>query len=184
MDMERSKLDRKLWERYLAGDKAALGELYRVYHRRLTMYCYGRLEDKGMAENAASDTLMRLLEHKDEPPIVNMEAWLFSVAKNLCNSRWQKENRRRGIFDKIQYLFSGSEENKGASQLRKNDLKARIAAALNEKELEVWNLHQRGFGNEEIAKQLGMNAKTVANMKAIARNKLKLAMDKYRNQHA
>ncbi len=77
--------DQALWEKYVQGDRNAFGRLYSRYHRSLTAYCVGRLKDKVLAENAASDTLTKLLHHADPASIDNFESWLFTVAKNECS---------------------------------------------------------------------------------------------------
>ncbi len=87
-----------LWEKYVAGDREAFGMLYSRYHKSLTAYCIGRLKDKELAENAASDTLIKLLHHANPETIDNFESWLFTVAKNECNTYWSTQERRKELL--------------------------------------------------------------------------------------
>ena len=48
-----------------------------------------------------------------------------------------------------------------------------IRSTLVEKDYQIWQLHQQGYDNQEIAEIVGATEKTVANRKSAARAKLK-----------
>ena len=71
--------------------------------------------------------------------------------------------------------FENTAPAKGDQQLQKEDLEKRIKNILNDKEWQIWQLHQQGYDNREIASTLKLTEKTAANLKSIARNKLRKA---------
>ena len=167
-----------LWEQFVNGDKAAFGPLYIMYHKSLTAYCLGRLKSRALAENAASETLIRLLQYPSPGGIDNFENWLFTVAKNECNTQWATAERRKKLLENNDEV--------------KNDLKAEmeqkfflenidqiIRQNLEQIDYGIWQLYQQGYDNKEVADILGLHEKTVANRKSSARNKLKIIFKNY-----
>ena len=157
----------------LAQDEQKFSELYLPCHRLLVMYCLGFLKDEGLAENAASDTLLKFWNYEKLDEIRDVKTWLFVAAKNSCLNLINKTQRRRKIREDIRTKMSVVREADGEQQMMVKDIETLIRNTLNEKEAQIWNLHQEGYGNEEIAESLGMKEKTVANLKTIARKKLK-----------
>ena len=86
------------WSRYVKGDKDALGEIYDSYYHRLASFCAGWLRDLQLAENAASETFLKLLEHKNPGEIDDFESWIFAVARNNCNTNVTRTARRNQIL--------------------------------------------------------------------------------------
>lgn len=163
-----------LWTARKADKVKVFNRYYLPCHRKLTIYCLGMLKDIELAENAATDTLLALFDSlKKETEIQNPERWLFTVAKNRCLSLLSQQKRRREIIDDIKPSFQTQTFAKGEHQLEAADLKAKIRSLLNEKEAKVWELHQQGYDNREIAKNLDLTEKTAANLKSITRNKLR-----------
>jgi RNA polymerase sigma factor (sigma-70 family) len=170
------KADKKtLWERYVLGDKAAFGELYTHYHKSLTAFCMGRLRTIELAENAASETLIKLLQYPRPGEIENFESWLFTVAKNECNTVWATAERRRKLME--------ANYEKSEHQLAEVDVKYSaenideiIRQTLDETDFKIWQLYQQGYDNNEIAEMTNMNEKTVANRKSEARSRLKVVL--------
>jgi RNA polymerase sigma factor (sigma-70 family) len=161
-----------LWERYVQGDRAAFGELYAYYHKSLTAFCWGRLKNRELAENAASETLVRLLQHKAPGEIENFEHWLFTVAKNECHTVWSTAERRKKLLDaNYMVMHEHSPEIDEVHSIENID--SIIKQNLDETDFNIWQLHQQGYDNGEIAEITGMQEKTIANRKSVARNKLK-----------
>ncbi len=172
--------DRKkvLWNRYISGDREAFGELYMYYHNDLTAYCLGRLKDFQLAENAASETLIKLLEHEQPAKIESFENWLFVVARNICNTIYTTANRRRQIIEDNPSLTQSDKVPEVEHNINMDGSKQLMKKVLNESEYRIWQLHQAGYHNDEIASKLSMHPKSVANQKSEARKKLKGAFSK------
>lgn len=168
-----------LWSANKTDKKKLFSQYYLPCHKKLTLYCLSLLKDIELAENAATDTMLKLFEKgKQSDLIENPERWLFTVAKNRCLSLLSQKKRRREIVDQLKPSMRTTTESDGARHLEAIDLTKRIQAILNDKEWSIWNLHQQGYDNREMASQLKMTEKTVANLKSMARNKLKEAFRK------
>ena len=75
--------DEAVATRAVAGDRAAFGELYRRYRKRIASFCASRLGDPQRAEDAAQETFVRVLRAAPQP-IRNAQGWLFTIAGNVC----------------------------------------------------------------------------------------------------
>jgi RNA polymerase sigma factor (sigma-70 family) len=170
------KLDKKtLWERYVQGDKTAFGELYTYYHKSLTAFCMGRLRTIELAENAASETLIKLLQYSQPGDIENFESWLFTVAKNECNTLWATAERRRKLME-ANYELDENQRAEVDVKYSVENIDELIRQTLDDTDFEIWQLYQQGYDNNEIAEMTNMNEKTVANRKSEARSRLKVVL--------
>jgi RNA polymerase sigma factor (sigma-70 family) len=167
-------LVKRLWESYVKeNDKNAFGKLYSIYHNRLTLYCLGKLRNRELAENASSETLIKLLQVAKPEEISDFESWLFKVAKNTCLTLLSTANRRQEILQTRHKSISDSGKPEIEKKMDADDLRELIHKTLDETNYEIWELHQMGYDNEEIGEKLNMNIKTVANRKAEARRQLR-----------
>jgi RNA polymerase sigma factor (sigma-70 family) len=160
------------WQTYVSGENSAFGEVYETFHPTLTLYCLGIVKDMEEAKNIASDSLVKLLENEDAETIRNVQSWLFTVARNACNTHYTQNLRRGQILENLQGYFRRTDRNDGGVRLEEESIEAKLVSLFSEDELKIWNLHQEGYDNVEIATKLDMNEKTVANRKSIARKKL------------
>jgi RNA polymerase sigma factor (sigma-70 family) len=170
------KADKKtLWERYVQGDKVAFGELYTYYHKSLTAFCMGRLRTIELAENAASEALIKLLQYPRPGEIENFESWLFTVAKNECNTVWATAERRRKLME-ANYEVQENQPPEVDVKYSAENIDELIRNSLDNTDYKIWQLYQQGYDNNEIAEMTNMNEKTVANRKSEARNRLKAVL--------
>jgi RNA polymerase sigma factor (sigma-70 family) len=167
-----------LWERYVNGDRTSFGELYVYYHKSLTAFCLGRLKNIELAENAASETLIKLLQHPRPSEIESYENWLFTVAKNECNTIWSTADRRKKLLEK-NYEVSNIHAAEADVAFSTENLDQIIQQNLDETDYKIWQLYQQGYDNKEVAEIMGLNEKTVANRKSTARAKLKIVLKNY-----
>lgn len=168
----------KAWKRYVEGDKEAFGDVYDHYHRVLTLYCLGKLKDLEQAENAASDCMVKLLQQRRPEQIEHLDHWIFTVAKNLCNTHWSKSNRRGVILQHVGALQKTHHQSEATNRLNAEDLERLLISILDEDKYSIWKLHEEGYDNEEIANKLGIKPKTVANKKSEARKAIRAAIKK------
>ncbi|HAA10988.1 MAG TPA: hypothetical protein DCE41_04520 [Cytophagales bacterium] len=166
------------WSKFLQGDAAAFGKLYTPFHQKLMLYCYKYLRDEAAAEDAASETLHKLYEYPQLESVRDFERWLFTCARNLCLDLLAKEKRRGEIREEIKVGSSTYNRPAAESQLVTQDYQKVVKQTLSEKEWQVWQLHLEGYDNEALATRTGQTAKTVANLKSIARQKLRNALSK------
>lgn len=164
---------RDLWERYCAGDNEAMGMLYEQLHARITLFCLGWLKDRELAENIASESFVRLLNMANKAEIASVEAWLFTVSKNLCKNHLSQQSNRRGIWEQICDRFASVNRPEAIDQLAAADWDRRMQEWFGPLDCQVWQLHEQGYSNEEIAAKLQMTEKTVANRKSMIRKSLR-----------
>ena len=181
VSFKKNASQRTLWERYVRGDKSAFGELYTYYHKSLTAFCMGRLKTIELAENAASETLIKLLQYERPSEIENFESWLFTVAKNECNTNWSTTERRKKILED-NYETINSYNPEAEEKLAIESIDRIIKENLDDIDYKIWQLYQQGYDNHEIAEMTGLNEKTTANRKSAARNKLKLALKDFNSR--
>ena len=175
----RDKPDKStLWEKYVRGDKTAFGELYTFYHKSLTAYCMGLLKSRELAENAASETLVKLLQYPTPARIENFENWLFTVAKNECLTQLTTTERRRKLLEK-NYEVKRELKPEVEQKFSIENIDQLLQQHLDETDYKIWQLYNQGYDNHEVAEILGLNEKTVANRKSSARNKLKAVLKSY-----
>lgn len=166
------------WEKFVRGDREAFGILYSGYHKSLTAYCIGRLRDRELAENAASDTLLKLLHHSNPESIDNFESWLFTVAKNECNTYWSTLERRKELLKK-NYEVEIERRPEVEDSISSENMDKIIRENLDDTDYRIWQLHGEGYDNNEVASMMSLNEKTVANRKSAARMKLKSVLKKF-----
>jgi len=168
-----------LWLKFASGDKSVFGKLYSYYHKSLTAYCIGMIGNLEYAENVASDVLIKLLQHPKVNEIENFEGWMFQVAKNECLTHLSKTERRKQLLNE-NYQLKAEDQPDVETQFSQENIDHLIRTTLDEKDYKIWQLHQQGYDNEEIADIIGSSGKTVANRKSKARIKLKEAFKKLR----
>jgi len=168
---------KSLWQQFAQGDKSVFGELYSHYHRSLTAYCIGMIGNIVQAENVASEVLIKLLQHQKVSEIENFEGWMFHVAKNECLTHLSKIERRKKLLNE-NYQVKIENQPDVEKQVSQENIDHLIQSTLEEKEYKIWQLHQQGYDNEEIADIIDSTEKTVANRKSAARAKLKEAFKK------
>ncbi|SNT31746.1 RNA polymerase sigma factor, sigma-70 family [Ekhidna lutea] len=166
-----------LWRRFASGDKSVFGRLYTHYHRSLTAYCIGRIGNIEHAENVASEVLIKLLQYEKANEIENFEGWLFQVAKNECITFITKTARRKKLLNS-NYKPELNRLPDVEIRFSMENIDHLIRTSLDEKDYKIWQLHQQGYDNREIAEIIDSSEKTVANRKSAARNKLKSVFKK------
>jgi RNA polymerase sigma factor (sigma-70 family) len=88
-----SLTDESLFELVQKLDMAAFDEFYKRFERRLMAYCLAVLGDVELAEDAYQTIMMKLFAARDRFTGGNLEAWIFTIARNTCLRA--KEDRKR-----------------------------------------------------------------------------------------
>ncbi len=169
----------KLADAYSSSDEALLRQLYLPCHHDLMLYCLGKFKDAALAEDAASETLHQLLEHPDPSAIPNLKAWLLTVAKNACLKVITTRQRRTGILARIRDRFDGLQMAEGESKLQEESLHRACKRILGNRDYQIFIAQQQGYNDMEIATQLGISAKTVANRKSMIKKELQEKLRNY-----
>lgn len=85
-----------LFSKIQQGDAGAFEWLYKKYHPRMYVFCYGLLHDSDKAKDIAQECFVAFWEYRtriDAPKAIS--TYLFCIMKNLC----MKQIRRDAILD-------------------------------------------------------------------------------------
>lgn len=86
--------DSELWARSRAGDTAAFGLLFDRHHNAIYSYCFRRLGDWSVAEDALSVVFLEAWRRRDKVlPDGKVLPWLYGIATNVIRS--QRRTRKR-----------------------------------------------------------------------------------------
>lgn len=164
---------------FASSDAKTLKKMYQPCHQDLMLYCLGKFKDYELAQDAASETLMKLLEHQDPTQIPNLKAWMLTVARNACLKVIATKNRREGILDSISLWISGKQRAAVYDKLNQESIDLMIRSVLNEKDQKIWSYEEQGYQEEEIAEFLKISSKTIANRRSMIKKKIKDQLAEY-----
>jgi RNA polymerase sigma-70 factor, ECF subfamily len=173
----------------LAGDKIApvmLSDTVHELFEQLRDPVFGFLlrltHDAGEAEDLTQETFLRLFRHlRDQRPLDNPRAWLFTVAHNLAIDKVRDETHFVELDDvmwrEIEKSRSGTHEDPEELVMRNERTDRLHAAVLRLTALQRRCLHLRadGLRYRDIAQILGLSTSTVVD--AVRRATVRLAKD-------
>lgn len=168
------------WRDFKRGHQDSFGFIYQYYKPLLLFFCLGKVKNKELAENFASEALIKTYTQENPEKIKSLENWLFTLAKNLCVSHLRSVKRQNEILTEISVNRNIGQSPEVEQRQAVESINQLIQSELSEQELALWKLHAQGFDNEEIATKIDMNSKTVANKKSDIRSRLKKVFKNYR----
>ena len=78
------------------GDELTLEAFIERYHPTIFSHLENRLRDRDKAEEFTQETFLKLIrELKEREMPMNIRAWLYSVANNLCRDYWRSAGYRK-----------------------------------------------------------------------------------------
>jgi RNA polymerase sigma factor (sigma-70 family) len=131
--------------------------LFGAYRDRLVGYCLRRLGSRSEAEDAVQTTFLyahRALERGVVPE--SEEAWLFTIAKNVC--RWQQRtaSRRAPLADRDTDNLGAEQDSEALEELRQ-DLDDALASIPERQRQAILLREWRGLSCPEIAAVLELS---------------------------
>jgi RNA polymerase sigma-70 factor, ECF subfamily len=87
-----SDINTEVIRRAQQGEADQIAELYKTYHVKIFRYLYYRVGDRQTAEDLTSEVFVRMLRFLGsfKPPSASFQAWLFQIARNICNDHFRK----------------------------------------------------------------------------------------------
>lgn len=85
----------------LVIDEGRFDKIWREHGPSILRYCRFATGNTEAGEDAASETFARFLQKGESVPDDRVEAWLFTVARNLCMTHHRQERRRNLLFHRI-----------------------------------------------------------------------------------
>lgn len=156
--------DIDLMMRVKEGDLTALGLLFERHHARLYRFCLRTIGDGPASEDLVQEIFMRMNRYcRRLQPDSSFQAWMYRLARNVCNDHLRKSRRESGDLEAIPEPVSG--EPGAAELLERNEEVSLLHRALDrlpEKKREVLILSRfERHKYAEIARLLDCSVGTV-----------------------
>lgn len=149
-----------LFRDFLAGDDVAAIKVFRLFHRRLFVYCTKVLGSSEQAEDVVGEVWERIVKLRANPPEVHSPiGFLLRVARNLClnHIRSRREHASLSSIDESEHPAHEPQE--------RSDMEDRLIGALEKlpfetREILVLNAYC-GYRFDEIATMLDKTPEAV-----------------------
>ena len=129
--------------------------------------------DDGAVEDVVAEAYLKAARSfsKFDPARAKFSTWVVTIAHNCMNDHWRRTRQTTCIDDVPESHFAESD---GTDVVNDRDLVDRLLGVLDDVERDlVIRKYLLGYRNVEIAKELGMNASTVATKLANALAKMR-----------
>ncbi len=112
-------------------DKAAFGELYARYLKKIYSYVYHRTGNEQDAEDLTAKVFMRAFSHigKYEDRGLPFQAWLYRIAHNMV-ANWNRDQGRRKIIALDEYVTRSLSSEAPDRLAEESEEQARLMAAV------------------------------------------------------
>jgi RNA polymerase sigma-70 factor (ECF subfamily) len=174
----RSDDDNEWIARAAAGDADAVDQLCRREHASVYRLCFGFLLDRQLAEDAAQEALLLLIDRlASYDPGRPFATWRNTVVANLCRDRLRHASTRqraeKTAASAAQSFDSGSPCDAAANSELQEILRASLAV-LSPRERAVFMLHDLEMQDSaQVADALAITTGTVRSLLCLARRRLK-----------
>ncbi len=162
------------------AETALVAALYDEYGPALYRVAYRFLQDRGRAEDAVQEVLLRAWRHPErlDPATGSLRAWLFTVARNVLTDQWRADQARpRTVADEtaveavaavdvFDRLVEGWQVEEALGDL-----------SLDQRRVLV-EVYYRGRSVAEAARELGIPAGTVKSRTHYALRTLRAALER------
>ena len=163
------KLEKKLWDRFVQGDDAALGSLYSELFEPLVFVSFYLVKDNDVARDIVGDLFVTLLAEEVKNRklkwlnVKAVKTYLAAAVRNKSIDYLRKYKPQETNTTRIETEIT----------LEENPFYAESLNRLNEDEKALFQLHLDGFKNDEIAQNYQVTEKTVRNKLSLKRKKMK-----------
>ena len=95
--------DPELWQRAVAGEPTAFGELFERHSKAIYMFAFRRTADWSLAEDLASVVFLEAWRRRADVRLVHESAlpWLFGIATNVLRNARRSLRRHRAALDRL-----------------------------------------------------------------------------------
>jgi RNA polymerase sigma-70 factor (ECF subfamily) len=145
-------------------ERHAFGFIFDRYWDAIFRFCYFRLGDWHLAEDAASQVFERALAGLERFAASdgehNVRAWLFGIARNVLHETRRATQRQGGaVLEEAREIASSdrSVEQQAIDAEQRAQLRA-LFARLNDEQRELLELRLAGLSSAEIGELLGKSA--------------------------
>lgn len=95
--------DPELWQRAVAGEPTAFGELFERHSKAIYMFAFRRTADWSLAEDLTSVVFLEAWRRRADVRLVHESAlpWLFGIATNVLRNARRSLRRHRAALDRL-----------------------------------------------------------------------------------
>ncbi len=153
-------------------------QLFDDVYPRLHRYCTRMTADADVAEDAAQEAFVRLLDRDVRGDPAGIKAWLFKVATHLIRDGARVRSNRERLL-KANPLDGVDRETPELELARKEKVEAvrRALELLDERDRTLLLLREEGLSYRELATAVDVNASSVGTLLARARRRLAGALN-------
>lgn len=170
---------------FCKGENKVLAHFYNVVVSELYVVAYRYVKSETEAEDVVADCFEKLLKMPNDirwqkfvTNRVNLKGLLLIMVRNQSLDVLKVKKNRSRIIDGIKIDLPKVATNDSKKTLTKDNFNS-LLQCLSEKEKIVLTSVMDGFTKEEIAIQMGLSEKTVANLLSKARKKVKTSWVKF-----
>jgi RNA polymerase sigma-70 factor (ECF subfamily) len=130
-----TEMDRYLWEKSVAGDSAAFGEIFERHARAVYNYLFRRCGEWATAEDLTSTVFLEAWRRRAEVTLVNDSAlpFLLGVAINVLRNRRRTEFRYRAALKRLPAPAEGlNREDDVVDRLEDEEMMRRVLHAFSQ----------------------------------------------------
>jgi len=149
-----------------------VAQAVRLYAAALWRYCYGRLSDRHLAEDAVQETFLRAHKAMGSGGVENLPGWLFGTARRCC----LEMGRRRKSVSAGDGAAMDALSDPAADSRESAEVDAAMEQLSDGERALVALKHVEGLKCREIADRLDMPLGTVTGTLARAYAKLRRAL--------
>lgn len=164
---------------FCQGDNDAFVVLFKLWQTELYFHVYYFIKNEQEVEDILADCFEKIVitsvEYRTKKFIsegVDFKSFLKKVLKNRALDVIKTNSNRLRILEKWGFSQVGISEN--AAFIEEQDvIISRLLRPLEPKEREIFSLHMQGFNLDEISSRFLVSKKTVSNIIAISKRKLR-----------
>ncbi|HEY7281721.1 MAG TPA: RNA polymerase sigma factor [Actinomycetota bacterium] len=175
--------DAELWDRAVAGDSDAFGQLFDRQAQAIFAFCLRRTGDRAAAEDLMSTTFLHAWRRRAEmhPGSGGPVPWLYGIAANLVRRHLRSVGRRQAAVARLPLLGDEPDPSDGIAgridDARRVERTLEVLASLSEGDQELFALCVwQELSYDEVAGALGIPVGTVRSRLSRARGRLRVAL--------
>lgn len=166
-------------QQFCKGDNQALSALYKKWLPELYLVAYRYVQCEQEAEDVVADCFEKIFampitkrHQKFIEEDINMKALLLIMVKNKSLDVIKTKKNRNRILEGMKGFLPTISFNNAKQNLTNDNFKE-LLNCLPKKEKQILSLSIDGFTNAEIGEQFNLSEKTIANLLAMVRKKVK-----------
>ncbi|WP_422107062.1 RNA polymerase sigma factor [Winogradskyella sp.] len=109
------------------GDLQRMHDLFERYNIRIYNFCLKLTRNKTVSEDLTQETFYKVIKHRKSFNKKSFAAWIFTIARNLCNDHFKKVK----LSPLDMYAIEANFDNKGHSDEEKKENMDHLKSVLN-----------------------------------------------------